>query len=47
MEGAVATEAAHAPAPAALPVPSARLMLATVVLKIDPCRDPPDIMLRG
>jgi hypothetical protein len=47
MDGAVATEAAHEATPAALLVPSARLMLATVVLKIDPCRDPPDIMLRG
>jgi hypothetical protein len=47
MDGPVATEAAHEPAPATLLVPPARFVLATVVLKIDPCRDPPDIMLRG
>jgi hypothetical protein len=46
MDGAVPTEATHEATPAALLVPSARFVLATVVLKIDPCRDLPDIMLR-
>jgi hypothetical protein len=46
MDGPVPTGAAHEPALAALLLPSARLVLATVVLKFDPCRDPSDIMLR-
>ncbi|WP_324133749.1 hypothetical protein [Bosea sp. (in: a-proteobacteria)] len=47
MDGPVPTEAAHEPALAALLLlRSAHLVLATVVLKFDPCRDPPDIMLR-